>query len=120
MIAIEKFLNDKMKTILGKLLVSILFYLTVLVLSSLSFKVSIFINFIIIVYFTAQWLHNKLNKHKHYIIFISIGNYLTFQIMIASYAEILEWENILLVLFYIQSFFYSYSSMRKSDFKNKK
>ena len=98
----------------------IISYAFVLFLCGLSLNTSIFINSVLIVYTLNQYCYNRLAKIKPYLVFISIGNYVTFQVMVASYAELLEWENALIVLFYLQTFYYYYHSIVDNKRENEK
>lgn len=104
-------------TVCFRITTVIFLYLIVILISSFNLKTTLFTNIIYMIYYLQQWFRNKLNKYKPLLILFSISNYLIFQIMVASYAEILEWENILLVLFYLIAFYYHYKSINISNFK---
>ncbi len=87
----------------------------ILLVSCFNIQITLFFSISILLFFLLQFQKNKLNKFKPYLVFISICNYLVFQIMVASYAELLEWENILIVVFYSLTYYYYFFECKKPE-----
>ncbi len=91
----------------------LLVYVILLILSSLSFFSTIFINTMIFTYGFSLWLRNRTSKFKNLILVSFVGNFLVFELMVASYAELLVWEHVLHIVFYIIAFYYYFFTKLK-------
>lgn len=93
----------------------LIFYLILLLLSSVTVYLTAMINSLVFLYVFLVLFRHKPNKLKRFLILSSIGNLLTFEAMVASYAELLVWEHILHVLFYVIAYYYCFHSTFKLD-----
>jgi len=92
----------------------LLIYLFLLLVTCQSVYLAIFINCFLFSYVLLFWFRYKSNKFKRYVLYGSIGNFIVFELMVASYAELLVWEHILHIAFYLMTYFYYLKSIYNS------
>ena len=90
-------------------------YTGLLLVSSLSLYITLITNLVIFVYSVKLLRNGDFRNYLIYIISISIGNSLTFHIMVAAYAELLPWEVVLNIVFYLVSLYYYYYLFWRND-----
>lgn len=94
---------------------NLLIYTGLLLVSSLSLYITLITNLVIFVYSVKLLRNGDFRNYIIYIISISIGNALTFHIMVAAYAELLPWEVVLNIVFYLVSLYYYYYLFWRND-----
>lgn len=91
-------------------------YIKLLCFSGLSVYLTFLVNIFLFLYVFLVLYRNKPSKFKSYLIISSIGNFLTFEVTVARYAELLHWEHILLIFFYIMTYYYCFlSTLTEND-----
>ncbi len=90
-------------------------YTGLLLVSSLSLYITLILNLGIFVYSIKLVRNGDLRNFIIYVISMSIGNVLTFHIMVAAYAELLPWEVVLNIVFYLVSLYYYYYLFWRND-----
>jgi hypothetical protein len=103
------------KTIINSYAKYLSLYIFLLIIGSLNIFVTIIICIFII--FNCMKFHcNKSRKSdlNSYILVTSIGNCITYHIMVESYAEALPWETYLHAIFYLTSYFYFFHYTRQT------
>lgn len=88
-------------------LMYILAYVVLLLFTSLNSLIMFITNLIFTSYILTFITKKKINKLNNYFMLFSVGNLVTFHLMVASYAELMPWEEGLhLVLYFISFYFY--------------
>jgi hypothetical protein len=90
-------------------------YLFLLFLTSQSVYLTISVNILVFSYVLLFWFRYKPNKFKRYLFFSSVGNLTFFELMVASYAELLVWEHVLHILLYVITYYYYFHSIYTSN-----
>ena len=83
-----------------------LIYILLLLIASINVFFTCIINVATLVYAMSLWIRKKKKKLKIFLLVISIGNFITFETMVVADAEVLFWEHILHVLFYLIGYGY--------------
>lgn len=93
-----------------------LYYILVLLVSSLHILLTFLVNFSLIIYIFvfATPKQSPICITHIYMFVLAIGNYLIFIIMVNSYAELLPWELAFHTLFYAMSALYLYWCRERS------
>ena len=104
-----------MKRKLKKIIVNhnakyLILYFILLLIGSIHFFMTLIICLITILNWLNKFYCNKERKNdfNSFILFTSIGNCITYHIMVESYAEALPWETFLHFILYLTSYFYFY------------
>lgn len=93
----------------------LLIYVVLILISSLSVYLTCLVNIVVFCYVFLVPYSSTSNKFKIYLLLSSIGNFITFELMVAAYAELLPWEHILHVLFYLMTYYYFFFSLTNTE-----
>lgn len=115
MLDLKNFLTINRPLLFNAYSIYLLIYFILLLVSSLSVYLTCLVNIIVFCYVFLIPYSSKTNKFKIYLLLSSIGNFITFEVTVASYAELLPWEHILHVLFYIMAFYYFFFSLSNTE-----
>ena len=91
-------------------------YIILLLISSVNVYFTIVVNLITFLFAFKLWKNKR--KFNMYTLLISIGNFITFEIFVTSYAKILFWEHILHITLYLFVFWFNYSILKRQSHKN--
>jgi hypothetical protein len=90
-------------------------YIILLLISSTNVYFTIIVNTITFVFVFSLKMRQNKRKFTMYTLLISIGNFITFEIFVTSYAKILFWEHILHITFYLLVFWFYYSMSKRQS-----
>jgi hypothetical protein len=95
------------KYIFNSFTLNLFYYIALLLIGSIESYVSKFIS-ICGAFYAIKLIKQSMKTTDFFLINVSIGNLLTYHIMVESYAETLPWETVFHAMFYLISYYYYY------------
>ena len=115
----EKIIRGTKRRLFNAHSLNVLLYITLIIFSSLSVYLAVIVNICLFLYIFLRLYTQIPEQFLNYLVISSIGNFITFEVTVQSYAELLIWEHILHIFFYVLAYFFFFLSISKSNNSNR-
>ncbi|CAF0712517.1 unnamed protein product [Brachionus calyciflorus] len=99
-------INSKFRMLNNPHVLVVILYIGLLLVSSLTNVITLLVNSLLLFYFISMNSKKKIVDMNLFLIIFGYGNFVTFQILVTAYAELLPWEELLHFVFYFISCYY--------------